>query len=130
MNDRYFDQEKGIVTNQNGRVGRDGRFEIGLYVSGWLKRGPSGIIGTNIADAKETIASVMEDLENGTVLYRNKFARRDLDLLLQKRNTKVVNWSFFEKIDKAERNISARRSSAQPREKIVRIEDMLSLANF
>ena len=55
-----FDMNRHIVPNELGRV----TGEVGLYVSGWLKRGPSGIIGTNILDARQTVASLLEDVEN------------------------------------------------------------------
>jgi ferredoxin/flavodoxin---NADP+ reductase len=59
-----FDPHRGIVPNQLGRVvDPDGHDTIvGLYVTGWLKRGPQGIIGTNILDAHETAAALVEDL--------------------------------------------------------------------
>lgn len=45
----------------------DGSAAAGLYVSGWLKRGPTGIIGTNIPDARETVAAILEDKASGSL---------------------------------------------------------------
>ncbi|HXV85839.1 MAG TPA: hypothetical protein VD793_04025, partial [Gemmatimonadales bacterium] len=62
-----FDERRGVVPNERGRV-RDpgGRWTLpGLYVSGWLKRGPSGVIGTNKPDAAETVAVMLEDAATG-----------------------------------------------------------------
>lgn len=58
-----FDDVQGIVPNQMGRVSdEDGSVIPGLYVTGWIKRGPQGIIGTNILDAEQTAQCVAEDL--------------------------------------------------------------------
>lgn len=59
----YYDHQKGILNNDHEVVDNNNESTTTglapLYVSGWLKRGPSGIIGTNITDAKETVASIM-----------------------------------------------------------------------
>jgi ferredoxin/flavodoxin---NADP+ reductase len=57
-----FDPATGTVPNEGGRVLRDGRPVPGAYVTGWIKRGPTGVIGTNKADAVETVAALLEDL--------------------------------------------------------------------
>ena len=56
-----FDEQRAVVPNEQGRV------EPGLYCAGWLKRGPSGIVGTNIADARETVVSLLRDAESGAL---------------------------------------------------------------
>jgi ferredoxin/flavodoxin---NADP+ reductase len=57
-----FDERAGIVPNEAGRVVRDGVPVPGAYVTGWIKRGPTGVIGTNKSDATETVAAVLADL--------------------------------------------------------------------
>jgi ferredoxin--NADP+ reductase len=57
-----FDERNGIVPNAAGRVVRDGVPVPGAYVTGWIKRGPTGVIGTNKSDATETVGCVLEDL--------------------------------------------------------------------
>jgi ferredoxin--NADP+ reductase len=57
-----FDPATGTVPNEGGRVVRDGAPVPGAYVTGWIKRGPTGVIGTNKADAVETVAALLEDL--------------------------------------------------------------------
>jgi adrenodoxin-NADP+ reductase len=59
-----FDSHRGLVVNTHGKVTDASNGLAGLYVSGWLKRGPSGIIGTNITDAKDTVGSIVKDLEH------------------------------------------------------------------
>ena len=65
-----FDERSGIVPNEKGRV-RDSAADQpmrGVYVSGWIKRGPTGVIGTNKPDAAETVASMLADLHDGRIL--------------------------------------------------------------
>jgi NADPH-dependent glutamate synthase beta subunit-like oxidoreductase len=57
----WFDESRGILTNTHGLVDAAMDELAGLYVSGWLKRGSTGIIGTNIADAEDTVASIVHD---------------------------------------------------------------------
>lgn len=134
MDSHIFDEKKGIVRNNHGRVySDDTESDHGLYVSGWLKRGPSGIIGTNISDAKDTVASIMEDILAEKISLKsndNKNVGRDgLDDLLMERNIKKVDWSNYEKIDQAEKDPSRLRSDKQPREKITSVESMLALVS-
>jgi len=56
-----FDSERGVVPNIDGRVLRDGQVVPGEYVAGWIKRGPTGIIGTNKRDARETVQALLSD---------------------------------------------------------------------
>lgn len=121
-----FDARRGIVVNVHGKVAdsRDGLG--GLYVSGWLKRGPSGIIGTNIADAKDTVASIAKDLDDQTI----KSGDSSLQSLLEKRGVRVVDWSSYERIDAVETDESRKRSKDQPREKLSTIDEMLRAASL
>ncbi len=130
-----FDERKGVVRNDHGRVLADsdneGSCNAPLYVSGWLKRGPSGIIGTNITDAKDTVASIMEDVMSGKIHLScdvdAKRGRDGLDTLLEQRNIEKVDWSGYEKIDSTEKDPSRLRSSKQPREKITSVQEMLEI---
>ena len=58
-----FDERGGVIPNDEGRVLRDDGPSVGEYVAGWIKRGPTGVIGTNKTDAARTVASLLEDLE-------------------------------------------------------------------
>lgn len=61
-----FDEQAAVVPNEAGRVlGADGQPLPGEYVAGWLKRGPTGVIGTNKSDAAETVRSLLADLAGG-----------------------------------------------------------------
>ena len=79
-----FDGKQGIVPNVMGRVtGSDGSVVPGLYVTGWIRRGPQGIIGTNILDAGQTAGCVAEDLKHHTA----KPPAGDLQEILQVRSS-------------------------------------------
>ena len=122
---RYFNSERGIYHHTCGKV----HHSNGLYVSGWIKRGPMGIIGSNIVDAKDTVYSIVDDLKAGTVVPRMTVkGRLGLDELLRERGVEVVDWCGFEKIDAQEKNLSRRRSELQPREKITNRLEMVQIA--
>jgi ferredoxin--NADP+ reductase len=102
-----FDDDAGVIPHDRGRVLRDGRPSIGEYVVGWIKRGPSGVIGTNKSDAKETVATLLGDRD---VLPRA--THRDPDAVLEMlrgRNMAVVDWQGWEAIEAAELALGADR---------------------
>src|SRR3954449_7569257 len=68
VGDIPFDERRGLIHNDGGRVVRpDGTHHVGEYVSGWIKRGPSGVIGTNKKDSQDTVNKVLEDVTAGRV---------------------------------------------------------------
>ncbi|HNW17697.1 MAG TPA: FAD-dependent oxidoreductase [Sphingorhabdus lacus] len=97
----------------------EGRILPGLYCVGWARRGPSGTIGTNRPDGYTIIDTVAEDIGEGT----GKTGRPGLDALLDQRGVQVVKFSDWKKIEEAE---IARARDGAPREKFVRIEDMIA----
>ena len=111
-----FDRKRHVVPNELGRV----TGEVGLYVSGWLKRGPSGIIGTNIVDARQTVASLLEDLEN----LPDVTVENDLNDAIE---SSTVSWSGYERIDEYE--VRAGEAVGKPREKMTSVSEMLSVAS-
>lgn len=127
LEDELFDSKRGIVVNTHGKVMNASNGLGGLYVSGWLKRGPSGIIGTNIADAKDTVASIVKDLENH-VPKKEGSSTTLLSDLLKERQVRVVDWKAYQRIDAVETNPERKRSASQPREKIPTHEELLEAA--
>lgn len=123
----HFDDRKGIVSNDHGKVVGDNN----LFVTGWIKRGPTGIIGTNISDAKETVASVMKYVDSGYVQKKasSVMGRAGLAAILHSSQIETVCWHRFCKIDAFEVDRSRCRNNNQPREKLVTIDDMLNAAN-
>ncbi|GJV16635.1 NADPH:adrenodoxin oxidoreductase, mitochondrial isoform X1 [Tanacetum coccineum] len=124
-----FDHSKGVVPNIRGRVvssSDDAQTEDGLYVCGWLKRGPTGIIATNLYDAEETVASISEDIAKKELTSASsKPGREGLSQLLENRNVQVVTFSDWEKIDSEEKRLGSLKG--KPREKITDWNDLLQV---
>jgi ferredoxin/flavodoxin---NADP+ reductase len=107
-----FDDARGVVPNDAGRViGRDGHVSPGEYVAGWLKRGPSGVIGTNKADSAETVGAVVEDFRSGSA---HADERESVDRLLAERRIRAVSYHGWLNIDSHE----IRRGSAAGRTRV------------
>lgn len=126
-----FDTRTNTIPNINGRVihSRDDPSVVpGLYVSGWLKRGPSGIIGTNITDAKETVSCILDDLPN--LDRRGQGTTIDpLEILPALRSNDVVTWEKYINIDREEVRRGQTLSPQKPREKICSIDELLRVAS-
>ena len=120
----------------------------GLYVSGWLKRGPSGIVGTNINDAKETVDSILHDISSRPISDDNinlhdTLLRIDLnnmgrssrynkcdpiEILSVLKAPDVVTWEDYLRIEKEEEKRGLESNPTKPREKICNIEELLFVA--
>ncbi|GAA5065275.1 FAD-dependent oxidoreductase [Nocardia callitridis] len=118
--------DTGTIPNEHGRViADDGTPLPGVYVTGWIKRGPRGVIGTNRSCAEETVAALLADFDTGA-LKRTVSDRDSLLTALADRDIAPVDWPGWRAIDAAER---ARGTEAQrPRVKFVTIEEMLAVA--
>ena len=103
-----FDESSATIPNEGGRV------EPGLYVAGWIKRGPSGVIGTNKKDATETVELLLEDAR-GERLGSGEPAAA-MDALLEERGVAVVTQTGWQAIDAAER--AAGEPQGRPRVKL------------
>jgi ferredoxin--NADP+ reductase len=112
-----FDESAGTIPNERGRV------EPGTYVAGWIKRGPSGVIGTNKKDAAETVALLLEDAAAGLLPARGEGT---LEGLLEARGVDAVLYAGWEAIDSAER--AAGEPHGRPRIKLCSWEDLLTAA--
>lgn len=118
-----FDEKSGVFLNEAGRVLQDGKVVAGLYVVGWIKRGPSGIIGTNKPDSFETVQLVLAD---APALPPCEEPSRDAVLdLLRARGVRVVSYEDWRRIDAAE--VARGTPVGKPREKLVRVTEMLSI---
>jgi ferredoxin--NADP+ reductase len=115
-----FDGERGVIPNVGGRVlGETGEPIPGLYCAGWIKRGPSGVIGTNKKDAAETAAHVLADAEAGVL----GAGEGDLEALLVEHGLPFVEYAGWEAIDEHERGLGAPRG--RPRVKLVTWDELL-----
>ncbi len=95
-----YDPEIARVPHSEGRVIRDGSFATGEYVTGWIKRGPTGVIGTNKSDAVETVTSLLTDIADGELVAGHD--RNDLDRLLAERGIHPLGMPAWRLIDAAE----------------------------
>lgn len=102
-----FDETAGVVPHQAGRVLSGGMPLPGVYVAGWLKRGPTGVIGTNKSDAAETVATLLADAPD-LVRAPDRDPAAVLALLCG-RGVRPVEWTGWEAIDAAERDLGAAR---------------------
>jgi ferredoxin--NADP+ reductase len=118
-----FDEKNGIIPNVEGRVVEKGQPLSGLYVAGWIKRGPSGIIGTNKPDSFETVKSLLADVPS---LTRCADPSRDaLVAFLRGRGVRIVNYEDWRRIDAAE--VERGAPIGKPREKFTSIDEMLGV---
>jgi NADPH-dependent glutamate synthase beta subunit-like oxidoreductase len=120
-----FDEKRGTVPNKDGRaeVTLPGGFPV--YVTGWIKRGPTGIIGTNRACSMATVATLLADLPNFS--SEHKPGREGLASVLAQRSVRSVSFQDWEMIDQAER--ARGLPLGKPREKFTRISELLAASS-
>jgi ferredoxin--NADP+ reductase len=111
-----FDGEACVIPNEGGRVVGAER----TYAAGWIKRGPSGVIGTNKKDATETVELLLEDARSGLLAAPKP---RDLAALLEEKGAEFVEYEGWQAIDAAER--SAGEPLGRPRVKLTAWERLL-----
>ncbi len=104
-----FDERRHVVPSEAGRVLDGASVVPGLYVAGWIKRGPTGIIGTNKKDAAETVASLLADVRAGSVPEAAEPDPGAFDALLAGRGAEVVSFAGWRAVDAAERALGASR---------------------
>ncbi|PWI20169.1 NADP oxidoreductase [Streptomyces sp. Act143] len=115
-----FDTERDTVPHLAGRVLREGVVAPGEYVAGWIKRGPTGVIGTNRPCAKETVTSLLEDAD---ALAREE-RREDPLAAMRAEGAEPVEWAGWQSIERAEAALGASLGRAT-----VKLPDWQSLLN-
>ena len=108
-----FDEYNGVIENDEGRVAD------GVYAVGWIRRGPTGVIGTNKHDGDRAAEQILEDCTDG-----GKSGRAGLTAVLAEKGIKWVDYPGWQKIDEAEKAAAA---EGAPRRKLTRIPEMLSV---
>ncbi|WP_396918363.1 FAD-dependent oxidoreductase [Mycolicibacterium sp.] len=120
ITDLPFDDDASVVPNDGGRV----RGTTGAYVAGWIKRGPTGFIGTNKSCAGETVHNLVADYNAGKLADPVR-KPADLEKLVRSRQPEVVDAAGWQAIDAAE---IARGGEDRPRDKFATVAEMLSVA--
>lgn len=121
-----FDDSWGVFPNTDGRIIEDNNPVLQLYTAGWIKRGPSGIIGTNRACSVATVNSLISDLPQLNNLQINSNIE-SLYSLLDARNIQHINFAQWKLIDSAEIERGAAKN--KPREKFTYLDEMFQILN-
>ncbi len=120
-----FDERYGIIKNTMGRVTDDGgSARVGEYTAGWIKRGPSGIVGTNKPDALETVKRMVEDVRAGVYLTPSAPAIEAAKALVAERQPNYFSYADWEKLDALETERG--QALGCPRVKFTQIDAMVA----
>jgi ferredoxin--NADP+ reductase len=124
-----FDERHFVLPNERGRVlATDGEPLPGVYAVGWIKRGPTGILGTNKRDADETVRCLIEDLKAGALPQPPDPDRDQIDALLAERKPDLVTAEGWRAIDAHE--LERGRSEDRPRVKLASRDELLEAAEL
>ena len=118
-----FDESRGVIDNIVGRVADKGEVKRGVYVVGWIKRGPQGLIGTNKQCAAETVSRLLADVSGGRIGDKSPLSSSEVSTAIAIRKKDVVSESGWRKIDLSERKKGKR--SGRPRVKFCFVDEMI-----
>jgi ferredoxin/flavodoxin---NADP+ reductase len=122
-----FDERSGTMSNDRGRVlDESGAHVAETYCAGWIKRGPTGIIGTNKKDAAETVEQLLDDVREGRVAHKDGATTEAVDALLDERGVRRVVYTGWVAIDTLERTRG--EPLGRPRVKLVTWDELLDAA--
>jgi len=121
-----FNDDWGVILNEKGRV-LDSQTKqplVGQYTAGWIKRGPTGVIGTNKPDAAETVTGMLEDLARDIHLRPSDATPEAVERMVRERQPQYVSYQDWLRLD----DIETRRGkeTGRPRVKFTRVKDMLA----
>ena len=124
-----FHKKWGVINNQEGRVVEveSGQPVLGLYTAGWIKRGPTGVIGTNKPDAAETVERMMADLAAGRTLQPTNPSPEAIANLIAERQPYAISYADWLQLDALE--MKNGEMSGRPRLKFASTEEMLAALN-
>jgi ferredoxin--NADP+ reductase len=124
-----FDDGRGVIPNDAGRVLTEAGGEpvSGLYCVGWIKRGPTGVIGTNKKDAHETVEMILEDLQHGRLPDPADPDAAAVEALVAERKPQHVTYVGWEAIDAVEKSLG--EPQGRPRVKLCSRDELLDAAN-
>jgi ferredoxin--NADP+ reductase len=121
-----FDEHRAVISNEAGRVAGPNGPIPGEYTVGWIKRGPSGVIGTNKKDAQQTVDAILEDLAAERLPTPSAPDPAEVLDTLAQRKPDLVTYEGWTEIDRHERGLG--EPAGRPRVKLTRIEEMLRVA--
>jgi ferredoxin--NADP+ reductase len=122
-----FDERSFVLPNERGRVlASDGEPLAGVYAVGWIKRGPTGILGTNKRDAEETVSCLVEDLRMGALPMPSSPDAERIDDLLAERKPDLISVEGWRAIDADE--LERGRNAQRPRVKLASRDELLAAA--
>jgi len=121
-----FNESWGVILNDKGRVLDPDTKQpiVGEYAAGWIKRGPTGVIGTNKPDAAETVECMFEDLARGAVLEPTRPESAAAEALVRQRQPNYVSYTDWLKLNEIE--VARGRAQGRPRVKLTSVEEMLA----
>jgi ferredoxin--NADP+ reductase len=121
-----FDERWGVILNQKGRVLHPETLQprVGEYTAGWIKRGPTGVIGTNKPDALETVRCMVEDLAQGAILSPAHPQATAAAKRIRERQPAYFSYADWRRLNTLE--VARGRAVGQPRVKLTRVETMLA----
>jgi ferredoxin--NADP+ reductase len=120
-----FRDDWGIIPNEAGRIIDPETKQplLGEYVTGWIKRGPSGVIGTNKPDAVETVECMIEDLNRGVTLTPAHHSVQAAEAFITQRQPNAISFADWQRLDQIE--VARGKAQGRPRVKFVDVEEML-----
>jgi ferredoxin--NADP+ reductase len=120
-----FNKSWGVIFNEEGRIvdPETGKPIVGEYTAGWIKRGPSGVIGTNKPDALETVEKMMEDLNAGIYLHPSRKDAADALEMVKERKPDFFSFQDWEKLDQIE--VARGEAQNRPRVKFTTVKEMM-----
>ena len=124
--DLPFDERRGVIVNEKGRILDPATRQplVGLYASGWIKRGPTGVIGTNKQDSVETVTRMLEDAANGSTLQPLDPEAAGIEAFVRERQPYYFSYADWQRLDQIE--VARGQAQGRPRVKFTSIEEMLA----
>jgi ferredoxin--NADP+ reductase len=121
-----FNDKWAVILNEKGRVldSASQQPRVGEYTAGWIKRGPTGVIGTNKPDAGETVACMMEDLARGATLEPAHPHPEAIETLVRQRQPAYLSYADWRRLDELE--VARGRALGRPRLKFTSVKEMLA----
>ncbi len=121
-----FNDDWGVILNEKGRVldTQSKQPLVGQYTAGWIKRGPTGVIGTNKPDAVETVTGMLEDLARDIHLRPADASPEAIERLVRERQPQYLSYQDWLKLDELETRRG--KETGRPRVKFTRVKDMLA----